>query len=205
MKRKSNYHEVTVFPNGRHTTEYIGNTSSGGSGSGNYTCCGFSHACMRWTAGTFVLLSAFAVIAVAIVAYLSTSNVIANQRMCFYATSANGVGKIKGMTQWNTNERWISWNYITYNMSNPITSLIVYGPVQDGAQDGGFYLALCGPPSTFVCITNGTIYQTNPGGYSLTNFIDFFRAYPYAFYLNGTTSLYPNLDFRADFVSCGRP
>jgi hypothetical protein len=205
-KQRNQYGEITIWPKHINQLGDDDSTDYPETSARRYTCGSVTNSCLRWTIGILAFIAALSILPVVLVAYLSTDDVVANQRYYVNAPSANGVGFVTGQLQLNTNTRQISWDLLTVNMTLPLQSIGIYGPIDIDTPTGPFVLALCGPPSSLVCTFTGVIGQTNPGGLSLSGFINEIRSRPFAYYYNITTADFPMLDARGPLgISSGRP
>jgi hypothetical protein len=159
-------------------------------GARQYSCCNVSHSCLRWTIGVLAVLAAFSIVGVVFASFFTSEDVIANQRYFIRGPSINAIGFVTGQLQLNTNSRQIVWDLITVNMSVPLSSLSIHGPITFDQPTAPPYVNICGAPTTLVCTYSGFIQQTNPDGLSLQQFINTIRDRPFAYYLNVSTVTY---------------
>ena len=208
-RKQRAFNEITIFPH--HQNIGAGDDvtpppdPSSRPSARRYACCTVSHSCLRWSIGILALIAALSILPVVIVAYLATDDVVANQRYFIDAPSANMVGSLTGQLQLNYNSRQIVWDFLTFNITLPLQTIHIHGPIATNVPTAPLYVALCGSPSTLQCVLSGVISQTNPDALSLATFISDIRARPFAYYLNVTTAFYPALDARAPLgISSGR-
>lgn len=143
-----------------------------------YTCCNVSKMCTRWTVEILALVTLIIAAAVGIVAYVSTSNTIAVQRMTIVGVSSTLSGLLSGLMTFNEGSRSISWNLFLQNGSLPFSglSLGIFGPIT--TSPGVLYVPLCGGATGVVCVANATAQMLLPQGYSLTMYIVNIRQFP---------------------------
>jgi hypothetical protein len=178
------------------------------SGAKQYTCQSICKIILRWTLIFLIVAALATVVALAIVFWGGTDNIIALQR--FYVLSEDcdgGIGTVTGMIEFNLNSRVspVAWYLLPFNVST-IISFGIYGPMQPNNREGPLVFAICGSPSTLVCTLNGTISQGEPGGFPLQDLLSGIRAFNYAYYYNISTTSSPTLSCRGTLgISAGKP
>jgi hypothetical protein len=175
----------------------------------SYTCANICKIILRWTLLFLIVATLATLVALAIVFWNGTDNIIALQRL--YVSSidcdGNNGASVTGMIQFNLNSRIspVSWYILPFNLST-IINIGIYGPMQENNQNGPLVFPLCGSPSSLVCTLNGTISQGEPGGFPLQDLIAGIRAFNYAYYYNISTTLYPSMSCRGTLgISSGKP
>ena len=205
-RKKNKTAEITIWPQTIAIGEETLESKDDNLKARQYSCCNVTKTCGRLLVGILVLIAAFAVIGIVLAAFFTTEDVIANQRYIIQALSVSGMGSVTGQLELNTNSRQIVWDLITQNITLPFQTLSIHGPIGVDNTTAPPFVNICGPPTTLVCTLSGYIGQTNPTGLSLQQYIVEIRNRPFAYYLNMTTGINPNLEARAQLgLSSGLP